>query len=164
MGAKWAKRTGVEITRTQTGNGTLGMGHDLRVDFIDNRAQVLAQLNENASRATLAVGTKAVNLILWQMQHGYEKAIRDTGDLQRDVNYEVVDDVTVNVGNSLEYALPVHDGHAGHSIKLKDGSWITVKGGHTPARPYIRDALMNSDNQRTLQRVYEEYLKQGFDG
>lgn len=36
MGTKWAKRTDVEITRTQTGNGTLGMGHDLRVDFIDN--------------------------------------------------------------------------------------------------------------------------------
>jgi HK97 gp10 family phage protein len=147
MGTKGAKLTGVEITRTQTGNGTLGMGHDLRVDFIDNRAQVLAQLNENASRATLAVGTKAVGLIVNQMQTGYGRPIRQTGDLQRDVNYEVVDDVTVNVGNSLEYAPFVHDG--------------TRKMG---ARPYIRDALMNSDNQRTLQRVYEEYLKQGFDG
>ena len=145
MGTKWAKRTDVEMNRTQTGNGTLGMGHDLRVDFIDNRAQVLAQLNENASRATLAVGTNAVKLILWQMRQGYGKPIRDTGDLQRDVNYEVVDDVTVNVGNSLEYAPFVHDG--------------TRKMG---ARPYIRDALMNGDNQRKLQRVYEEYLKQGF--
>lgn len=145
MGTKWAKRTGVEITRAQTGNGTLGMGHDLRVDFIDNRAQVLTQLNENASRATLAVGTKAVGLIVNQMQTGYGRPIRQTGDLQRDVNYEVVDDATVNVGNSLEYAPFVHDG--------------TRKMG---ARPYIRDALMNGDNQRTLQRVYEEYLKQGF--
>lgn len=145
MGTKWAKRTGVEITRTQTGNGTLGMGHDLRVDFIDNRAQVLEQLNENASRATLAVGTKAVNLIVNQMQTGYSRPIRQTGDLQRDVNYEVVDDVTVNVGNSLEYAPFVHDG----TRKMA-------------GRPYIRDALMSRDNQRKLQRVYEQYLKQGF--
>lgn len=145
MGTKWAKRTDVEMNRTQTGNGTLGMGHDLRVDFIDNRAQVLAQLNENASRATLAVGTKAVNLILWQMRQGYGRPIRQTGDLQRDVNYEVVDDVTVNVGNSLEYAPFVHDG----TRKMA-------------GRPYIRDALMNRDNQHKLQRVYEQYLKQGF--
>ena len=147
MGTKWAKRTDVEMNRTQPGNGTLGMGHDLRVDFIDNRAQVLAQLNENASRATLAVGTKAVNMILWQMRQGYGRPIRQTGDLQRDVNYEVVDDVTVNVGNSLEYAPFVHDG----TRKMA-------------GRPYIRDALTNRDNQRKLQRVYEQYLKQGFDG
>lgn len=145
MGTKWAKRTDVEMNRTKTGNGTLGMGHDLRVDFIDNRAQVLAQLNENASRATLAVGTKAVGLIVNQMQTGYGRPIRQTGDLQRDVNYEVVDDVTVKVGNSLEYAPFVHDG--------------TRKMG---ARPYIRDALMECENQRKLQRVYEQYLKQGF--
>lgn len=126
MGTKWAKRTGVEITRTQTGNGTLGMGHDLRVDFIDNRAQVLAQLNENASRATLAVGTKAVNLILWQMQHGYGKAIRDTGDLMRDLNYEVVDDVTVNVGNSLKYASFVHDGTRKKAAPHRRCLWVSV--------------------------------------
>ena len=136
----------IKISRNITSNGTGSMGHDLRVDFIDNRAQVLAQLNENASRATLAVGTNAVKLILWQMRQGYGKPIRKTGDLQRDVNFEVVDSVTVNVGNSLEYAPYVHDG----TRKMQ-------------GRPYIRDALMNRDNQRKLQRVYEQYLKQGFD-
>lgn len=146
MGTKWAKRTVVEMGRAQTGNGTLDMNHDQRIEFLDNRNQVLAQLNSNASRATLAVGTKAVNLILWQMRQGYGDPIRKTGDLQRDVNFEVVDSVTVNVGNSLEYAPYVHDG----TRKMQ-------------GRPYIRDALMSRDNQRKLQRVYEQYLKQGFD-
>lgn len=146
MGTKWAKRTVVEMGRTQTGNGTLDMNHDQRVEFLDNRNQVLQQMNSNASRATLAVGTKAVNLILWQMRQGYGEPIRKTGDLQRDVNFEVVDSVTVNVGNSLEYAPYVHDG----TRKMQ-------------GRPYIRDALMSRDNQRKLQRVYEQYLKQGFD-
>lgn len=86
------------------------MNHDARAEFIDNRAQVLAQLNANASRAMLAVGTEAVGMIVKQMQTGYKTPIRQTGDLQRDVNYEVVDDVTVNVGNSLEDAPFVHDG------------------------------------------------------
>lgn len=145
MGTKWAKRTDVELGRAQTGNNTGSMGHKARVEFRDNRNQVLSQLNSNASRATLAVGTKAVNLILWQMRQGYGKAIRDTGDLQRDVNYQVIDDVTVEVGNSLEYAPYVHDG----TRKMA-------------GRPYIQDALMSRDNQRKLQRVYEQYLKQGF--
>jgi hypothetical protein len=79
------------------------------------------------------------------MRQGYGKAIRDTGDLQRDVNYQVIDDVTVEVGNSLEYAPYVHDG----TRKMA-------------GRPYIQDALMSRDNQRKLQRVYEQYLKQGF--
>ena len=135
----------VRMKTAITGNGTGRMTHAQRVEFIDNSQKVLAQLNTNKPRAALAVGTKAVGMIVNQMQTGYGKPIRQTGDLQRDVSYEVVNDSTVNVGNTLEYAPFVHDG--------------TSKMG---ARQYIRDALMNSNNQSTLQRVYEEYLKQGF--
>ena len=145
MGTKWAKRTEVSFGVNRTGNGTGAMTHKERVKFINNSKKILLQMDSNGGRAAHAVGVKAVNLILWQMRQGYGKPIRQTGDLQRDVSYQVVDRTTVDVGNTLEYAPFVHDG----TSKME-------------GRPYIRDALLSRDNQRTLQRVYEQYLKQGF--
>ena len=103
-------------------------------------------MNSNASRATLAVGTKAVNLILWQMRQGYGDPIRKTGDLQRDVSYLVHSaEKKVDVGNTLEYGPPVHEG-----TRKMEG------------RPYMRDALLNGKNQTEIKETYKQYLKQGF--
>lgn len=137
----------------------------VKITFADNSDKVLTQLEGNKEAALNAIGIKAVNLILWQMRQGYGKPIRQTGDLQRDVSYEVENSApdTVDVGNTLEYAPYVHDGHAGHSVKLKDGSWITLPGGYTEGRPYIRDGLTGADHQKQLQKVAEEALKIGFE-
>ena len=147
MAKKWAARASVSMNRAQTSNGTLGMSHKDRVVFIDNSKEVLKQMNDNADRALNAVGIKAVNLILWQMRQGYGRPIRQTGDLQRDVSFAVhPDEKAVDVGNTLEYAPFVHDG----TRKMQ-------------ARPYISDALTSRENQRTVMRVYEQYLKRGFE-
>lgn len=147
MGKKWAARASVSMNSSQTNNGTLGMTHEDRVVFIDHSKEILRQMNENSDRALNAVGIKAVNLILWQMRQGYGKPIRQTGDLQRDVSFAVDSEKkTVDVGNTLEYAPFVHDG----TRKMQE-------------RPYISDALMSRENQRTVMRVYEQYLKRGFD-
>lgn len=115
--------------------------------FTDNSGKILTQLDGNVERALEAMGTKAVNLILWQMRQGYGKPIRQTGDLQRDVNYKVdVGAQSVTVGNSLDYAEPVHDG----TSKRK-------------GRPYIRDALTGESHTSQMRKVAEAYLQEGFD-
>lgn len=115
--------------------------------FTDNSGKILTQMNGNVERALEAMGEKAVNLILHQMRQGYGKPIRQTGDLQRDVNFDVnIASQSVTVGNSLEYAPYVHDG--------------TSKIG---GRPYIRDALMGDVHTSQLRKVAEAYLQEGFD-
>lgn len=105
------------------------------------------------------MGIKAVNLILYRMRQGYGKPIRQTGDLQRDVMYEVNDgNDSVEIGNTLEYAPFVHDGHAGHAVYIKDVGWRVLPGGHTPGRPYIRDALTGNDAAEKLRKVAEAYF------
>lgn len=120
----------------------------VKVTLIDNSDKVLAQLEGNKEAALNAIGIKAVNLILWQMRQGYGKPIRQTGDLQRDVSYEVNNSApdTVDVGNTLKYGPYVHDG--------------TPK---MDARPYIRDGLIGDDHKKQLQKVAEEDLKKGFE-
>lgn len=120
----------------------------VKIVFTDNSDKVIAQMDGNVERALTAMGTKAVNLILWQMRQGYGKPIRQTGDLQRDVSYQVGNSGpnTVDVGNTLKYGPYVHDG----TSKMA-------------GRPYIRDALTGESHQKQLQNVAEEALKQGFE-
>lgn len=132
----------VEIIKGSTGNGSGKLDHKERVKFINDSNEVLQRLNAGVSAATQAAGIKAVNLILWQLQQGYEKPIRQTGDLQRDVAYQVVDDNTVRVGNRMEYAIFVHEG-----TSRMDG------------RPYIRDAIIARDGAAKIQKVYQKYIK-----
>ncbi len=162
--------------------------HTTKITFTDNSAQVLDQLRMNCKSAAKAMGIKAVNLIVDQMEHGYhtphanrkhskdEKfrgkktmnvfgvklmsseykawltgggthtAIRDTSALEGDVTYEVIGggkNYGVKVGNTLEYAVPVHEG----TSKLE-------------GRPYIKDAIEKGADD--LKTVAEAYLKQGF--
>ena len=92
------------------------------------------------------MGIKAQNLILRQMQQGYGKPIRQTGNLQRDVQYEVNERAkVVRVGNTLEYASYVHEG----TSKMA-------------GRPYIQDGLTGESHGKQLRKVAEEALKNGF--
>lgn len=118
----------------------------VKVKLTDNSKIVLNQMNGNVEAALNAMGTKAVNLILWQMRQGYGKPIRITGDLQRDVQYEVNAEAQfTRVGNTLEYSKFVHDG----TYKMK-------------GRTYMQDGLTGENHAKQLQQVAEENLKVGF--
>lgn len=120
----------------------------VKVVLKDNSDQVLAQLEGNKKAALNAMGIKSVNLILRQMRQGYGKPIRQTGDLMRDVSYEVENSgkSTVDVGNTLKYGPYVHEG----TYKMA-------------ARPYIRDALTGEGHKKQLQDVAAAALKVGFE-
>lgn len=118
----------------------------VQVKFTDNSKTVLKTMDGNVPAALNAMGVKAVNFILHQMREGYGKPIRQTGDLQRDVQYEVNENSRiVRVGNTLEYGPYVHEG----TYKMA-------------GRPYIRDGLIGDDHARQLRQAAEENLKKGF--
>ena len=120
----------------------------VKVKFTDNSVQVKTRMQGNRNAALHAMGIKAVNLILWQMRKGYGKPIRKTGNLQRDVSYEVhAETGSVDVGNTLEYAPFVHEGTYKNKMK---------------GRPYIRDALTGENHIKQLRKVAEDELKKGF--
>lgn len=133
-----------------------------QIKFVDNGGKIKLVMAGNIQRALTAMGIRAVALIVKNMQSGYSyphptrdmrgrltggshTAIRQTGELMRDVNFEVEADGpnTVTVGNSLFYAPFVHEG----TYKMKK-------------REYIKDAVMNGKEE--LQRVVETALKDGF--
>lgn len=115
----------------------------MSVSFDDHSPEVKAKLEQNVKAALLAIGQKGVELTLGQMESGYGKPIRKTGDLMRDVQYDMRGENTVAIGNSLEYAPFVHDG----TYKMA-------------GRPYLRDAIMGG--RGAIQNIAEQYLKQGF--
>lgn len=131
----------------------------IEVTIQANFDQVSQTIEARKKLALTAMGIKAVNLILYRMRQGYGKPIRQTGDLQRDVTYEINEsNDSVEIGNTLEYAPFVHDGHAGHAVYIKDVGWRVLPGGHTPGRPYIRDALTGNDAAEKLRKVAEAYF------
>lgn len=113
------------------------------VKFVDNSKGVIKQLKANVTATEMALGLKAVELTMNQMQSGYSSPIRDSGDLMRDVKYKVTDNGVV-IGNTLEYSIPVHEG--------------TRKG--IKSRPYIKDAILNG--KKDLEEVAGQELKTGF--
>ena len=120
------------------------MGVQVRLN--DNSDRVRAQMAGNIKKALTAMGDEAVHLILNKMKAGYGKPIWQTGDLMRDVSYEVdrSGENTVDVGNTLEYAPFVHEG----TQRMR-------------GRPYIRDAL--NEGGTALQNVAANALRDGFD-
>ncbi len=118
----------------------------MSVKFTDYSDEVLRQFERNKAKAAAAVGVKAVGLVVRNMQHGYGKPIRQTGDLMRDVSHDVVDDNTVNIGNTLDYSLFVHEGT--HKM---------------PARHYITDALTTTSGKTEIQETYIDNLSEGFE-
>ena len=133
----------------------------VQVQFKDYSAEVIERLGGNVKKALTAWGTEAVGMITDQMESGYGKPIRFSGELMGDVNFKVDGEKSVTVGNSLKYAQWVHEGHSGHAHFFEDiQEFRIVPGGHTPGRPYIRDAL--NEGADRLKQVVEENLKKGF--
>lgn len=120
----------------------------MSIKFTDHSADVLQQFERNKAKAANAVGIKAVGLIVRNMQSGYGKPIRKTGDLMRDVSYDVVDDNTVNVGNTLDYSLFVHEGTRTRKMA---------------ARHYITDALTTTSGKTEIAKTYTDNLSEGFE-
>lgn len=118
----------------------------VEIRFTDNSASVLSIVSGNVRAALTAMGTKGVSLTVDQMQSGYGRPIRQTGNLMRDVAYEVERSGknTVDIGNSLEYGPFVHEGTS-----------------RMAGRPYLRDALQ--DGSDDLEQVCAAYLRQGID-
>jgi hypothetical protein len=107
----------------------------------DNSSQVLAKIQNNKQKALTALGHAVVEVTLDYMTHKYYKDIHVTGELKRDVNPKVdpaKDEV--KIGNSLEYAIDVHEG----TRKMTK-------------RPYLRDAIL--ENTEIWQEVLSEHLK-----
>ena len=118
----------------------------VQVKFNDNSKVVLKTLEGNIPAALNAMGITAVNLIAHQMQDGYGKPIRQTGDLMRDVQYEVDEQgQKTRVGNTLEYGPYVHDG----TYKMA-------------GRPYVRDGLTGGEAARKLKQSAEPHISRGF--
>lgn len=118
-----------------------------KVKFENNENIIKVKVDGNVKRALTALGEKAVEIIGDGMDTLYDAPIWETGDLHRDVNYEVhPEDHAVDVGNSLDYSVFVHEG----TSKMK-------------GRPYISDSLLGDDAQKRMKQVVEEYLKQGFE-
>jgi hypothetical protein len=112
--------------------------------FKDNSKEVLEKLRENEILALTEIGLQAVEVVTDYLETMYGKPIRITGDLIRDVNFEVkVQDKKVVIGNSLNYAIPVHEGHG------------SLKG-----RPYLKDAI--TQNVPIWQETAARYLGEGF--
>lgn len=72
-----------------------------------------------------SMGEAAVSAVRTQMMEGYERPVYRTGALLRDVSFSV-DGSTVCIGNTLPYAIPVHDGTC-----------------HMAGRPYLADGILN---------------------
>ena len=118
----------------------------VKITFADHSADVLSMIAANVSRALTAMGTVAVGQIVRTMQRAYWRPIWLTGDLQRDVSYEVHEsEHAVDVGNSLNYATYVHEGTS------------RMRG-----RPYITDALTSASGADAIRGAAESELRQGF--
>jgi hypothetical protein len=114
----------------------------------------------NIFKALTAMGIKAVAMVVHKMDKGYNDPhptldmqgrktggehtdIRWHGDLMRDVNYEVEPArKVVHIGNSLKYAIFIHEGTR------------FLKG-----RPYLKDAI--TEGTEELKALVAPILKEG---
>ena len=110
----------------------------------DNSKIVLRTMEGNIEAALNAMGQAAVGMIVSQMQSGYGKPIRQTGNLMRDVQYETDAGAKLTrVGNTLEYSGFVHEGTS-----------------RMNGRPYIPDGLNGKGGE--LGSVAAPHLSKGF--
>jgi len=118
----------------------------MSVQFKDKSKEVLNKFKENKVKALTAVGQECVNITLDNMRNKYYKDIHLTGDLKRDVNFNVrASDQCVDIGNSLNYGIWVHEGT-----------------GRMKARPYLRDTA--SENTEKWKQIFIQYLGKNFRG
>ena len=108
--------------------------------FVDNSEKVRAMILKNGRAALSAMGEEAVGAIVKQMQSGYGKPIRQTGNLMGSIAHAQSGDMTEDVGTNVEYAAFVHEG----TYKMA-------------GRPFIKDGINGAKDR--LQKVAEAYLK-----
>lgn len=112
----------------------------MSVTFRDNSPAVRYAMARAKVRALTEIGLIAVEVTTDYMQSRYGAPIRQTGDLMRDVNSRVqIAESKVAIGNSLNYALPVHNG--------------TSK---TSGRPYLFDAA--TENTDIWKEITEDHI------
>ena len=110
-----------------------------RIQLNDHSETVLAQMDANVERALTAMGIKAVGLIVKQMESGYttphknrthgttsdggtHTAIRETGDLMRDVSFD--EGITgTSTKKREQFNDMVQDALAG-KIEILQAKWI----------------------------------------
>ena len=144
----------IKISRNITGNGTGSMGHDLRVDFIDNRAQVLAQLNENASRATLAVGTNAVPLeIFAEMVKNCGNSFGFSSDIKYTQLHRIIKQINWVIENSK------NGKNAVSSAEANDGNIILDKSDSIDTVMTAVIKLGYDLGEEDKSKVYEEFKR-----
>lgn len=98
----------------------------------NNRAHVQQAIENRLPDALEAMGSVAVGLVKNNMETGYGRPIRKTGALNADVSHEVNGNA-VEVGNTLNYSLFVHDG----TYKMA-------------GRAYISDALLTDSAKNKI--------------
>ena len=118
----------------------------MQIKITDNSPNILAQMQRNIRKLMTAWGQEGVGLTVEQMESGYGKPIRDTGNLIRDVSYAVENSGpdSVDIGNTLEYGPYVHDG----TRKMA-------------GRPYLGDGLFGGADR--LRATAEEILPEGME-
>ena len=118
----------------------------MQIRITDHSPNILAQMQRNVRKLMTAWGQEGVGLTVEQMESGYGKPIRDTGNLIRDVSYAVENSGpdSVDIGNTLEYGPYVHDG----TRKMA-------------GRPYLRDGLISGADR--LKKTAEEILPEGME-
>jgi len=116
------------------------------VTIKDNSAEFDARFKKGMTKALYAIGATAVEITLDYMTNKYYKDIHLTGDLKRDLNYKPrLSDNAVDIGNSLNYAVAVHEG-TGRMVK----------------RPYLKDAIY--ENTKLWQEIFAEYIGSEVEG
>lgn len=121
--------------------------------FISHKNEVTAQVQGNINRALVAMGITGVASVKDRIDKGYyetykpklkakTKAIRQTGDLRRSMEYQLTGNETVAVGTNMDCASYVHEG----TRKMKE-------------RPFIKDGIdKNSDK---ILEIGNNELKKG---
>jgi len=116
------------------------------VTIKDNSPIFANNFKKGMTVALYAIGVEAERIILDYMTNRYYKDIHLTGDLKRDLNYQVdLGEQVVHIGNSLKY-----------------GTWVHQGTSKMPSRPYLKDAV--SENREVWNKIFEQYLELGLEG
>lgn len=123
----------------------------------DNSEAVKRQLEANIPKALDQMGLMIRSLIIEQLQSGFGREIRKTGDLQRSIDYEV---------DENEIIFGVKQDFMGKTEPGKDmiyGWWVHDGTSKMAGRPYIRNATYGEAQMKKIVSAGEPALKKGFE-
>lgn len=113
---------------------------------LDNTEKIIEMIRANGQRALIAGATEAVGCIKDEMEFGYGKPIRKTGNLIGSISYNPPrsePNLSIDIGTDIEYGKFVHEG----TRRMR-------------GRPFITDAL--TQNKERIAQVLMQELKRGF--